>query len=248
MRYEGLDFPDTVRSLAKEVGVEVPEAGGAASGRVIQIYRVNDAASRHFRSSLRSHTGAPARRYLEERGIPSDLEERFQIGFAPAGWEDLVRRLERDGESLDVALQAGLIAERQSGDGHYDRFRERLVFPIAEPSGRVVGFGGRALGDGEPKYLNSPETPVYRKGRALFGLAQAVDAIRAAKRVIVVEGYFDRDGPAPRRTARGRRCAVRDRADARTTRGACAATRDDVVVALRWRRPLANARPSARCR
>lgn len=191
MRYEGLDFPDAVRSLAKEFGVEIPESGGAASGRVIQIYRVNDAAARHFRASLRSHHGAPARRYLEERGIPSDLEERFQIGFAPAGWEDLVRRLERDGESLEVALQAGLIAERQAGDGHYDRFRERLVFPIAEPNGRVIGFGGRALGDGEPKYLNSPETPVYRKGRALFGLAQAVDAIRAAKRVVVVEGYFD---------------------------------------------------------
>ena len=193
MRHEGLEFPDAVRSLAREVGVEIPETGGD-TGRVMQIYRANDAAADYFRRALRGREGHAGRDYLDARGVPRELWERFGLGFAPAGWDGLLSKFEGRA-SLEVAERAGLIAARQSGDGHYDRFRNRVMFPIIEPAGRVIGFGGRVLDQTadprSPKYLNSPETPVYKKGRALFGLAPAVDAIRAAGRAIVVEGYFD---------------------------------------------------------
>ena len=194
MRQSGLDFPDAVRALARELSVEIPETGrGGDGGRVAAIYRVNDTALDYFRLSLRSDAGRGARAYLEERGVPADLVERFQLGFAPPGWDGLLRHLGRDRDALAAADQAGLIVQRQTGDGHYDRFRERLMFPIAEPSGHVVGFGGRVFGgeDDAPKYMNSPESPAYRKSRALFGLPLALDAMRKRGRVIVVEGYFD---------------------------------------------------------
>jgi DNA primase len=191
MRIEGLDFPDAIRATAREVGVEIPVARDEQSGRVMQLYRVHEAAVAFYRSALRSPEGAAARRYLEERAVSQDLIDRFRIGFAPARWDGLVSHLQTSGEGLPLAEQAGLVARRQTGDGFYDRFRARVVFPILEPGGHVIGFGGRALDDSTPKYLNSPETPVYKKGRALFGLAQATDAIRASRRVVVVEGYFD---------------------------------------------------------
>ncbi len=196
MRHDGLEFPDAVRSLAREVGVEIPVTGAEADSRVMGVYRANDAAADYFRQTLRGRDGAAARRYLEQRGVARELWERFGLGCAPAGWDGLVSKFQEPGKSLAAAEQAGLVAPRQSGEGHYDRFRNRVVFPIVEPSGRVIGFGGRLLGDDPadprtPKYLNSPETQVYKKGRALFGLAHALDALRAAGRAIVVEGYFD---------------------------------------------------------
>lgn len=192
MRYDGLDFPDAVRALARELGITLPAAGGEASGRVAQLYQVNDAALEYFRQSLRSAQGAAARRYLQGRGVSEELIDRFQIGFAPANWEGLQRYLARQPQTSKLAEQAGLVARRQTGDGHYDRFRGRIIFPITEPSGHILGFGGRALEQDEtPKYLNSPESPIYRKGRVLFGLPLAIDAIRRRERVVVVEGYFD---------------------------------------------------------
>ncbi len=192
MRHDGVDFLDAVRSLAAELGIALEEERGARgeSGRAA-LYLLNEAASDHFRHALRSPEGAEARAYLDRRGVPADLRERFQIGFAPRRWDGLLQHLREQRIAVEDATRAGLLASREQGDGHYDRFRGRLVFPIREAAGRLCGFGGRALGDDTPKYLNTPESPVYRKGRALFGLHLAIDAIRAAGRVIVVEGYFD---------------------------------------------------------
>ncbi len=190
-RTEGLDFPDAVRALGRELGITVPETGGGDVGQVAAAYRANEVAATFFRSALRGVDGGVARRYLQERGVPEDLAARFRIGWAPDGWDGLIQHLRRSRVSTDDAELAGLIARRPNGDGHYDRFRARVVFPILAPDGHVAGFGGRGMGSEPPKYLNSPESPVYKKSRALFGLPQALEAIRASGRVIVVEGYFD---------------------------------------------------------
>jgi len=188
MRHDNLSFPEAIRALAQQAGVTIPEQGD--DGRLAPLYRANEHALEYFRESLRGNDGRVGRAYLERRNVPADLAERFQIGFAPAGWDGLLGRLKKHQETK-AGLDAGLVAERRTGDGHYDRFRERIVFPIVEPGGRIVGFGGRAMGDSTPKYLNSPESPVYRKSRVLFGLSLAVDAIRQKERAVVVEGYFD---------------------------------------------------------
>jgi DNA primase len=190
MKHEGLDFPDAVRAFGRELGIAIAEERGE-EGKASAAYRANDAACAWFRAELRGPHGAPGRQYLAERGVTEDLIDRFQIGFAPAGWDGLVNHLRRANISPAEAELAGLLAKRQNGDGHYDRFRGRVIFPITDPSGQIAGFGGRAMGDDQPKYLNSPESPVYKKGRVLFGIAQALDAIREHGRVIVVEGYFD---------------------------------------------------------
>ncbi|MCH6561494.1 MAG: DNA primase [Myxococcales bacterium] len=192
MQQDGLDFPDAARALARELGITIPSSSGESSGQVTRLHQVNEAALEYFRSSLRAAEGAQARRYLVARGVSQELLDRFQIGFAPSSWEGLQRYLTRKRLDLKPAEQAGLLARRQTGAGHYDRFRGRIVFPIVEPSGYVIGFGGRALGEDEaPKYLNSQESPIYHKGRVLFGLPLALDAIRRRGRVVVVEGYFD---------------------------------------------------------
>jgi DNA primase len=190
MKQDGIEFPDAVRALARELGIAIPEATTEES-QAGAIYRANEAAASYFHTVLRSPEGAEGRQYLAERGVPEDLVERFRVGFAPAGWDGLVSHLRRNRISQQDAETAGLIAARQNSDGHYDRFRHRLMFPISEPGGQIAGFGGRAMGDDTPKYLNSPETPVYRKSRTLFGLPHGLDAIRERGRVIVVEGYFD---------------------------------------------------------
>ena len=190
MKQDALDFPDAVRALARELGINIPEAG-AEENQAGAAYRANDAACAFFRAELRGPNGGAARQYLAERGVDEELIERFRIGWAPPGWDGLVNHLRRAKIASADAETAGLVARRQNGDGHYDRFRGRVVFPIAEPSGQIAGFGGRAMGDDTPKYLNSPESPIYKKNRTLFGLGQALDAIRSSGRVIVVEGYFD---------------------------------------------------------
>ncbi len=192
MRIESLDFPESIRLTAREVGLEIVESGGSREqGQSSKLARANEIALEHFRSALGRREGAAARRYLEDRGTPSDLIEKFEIGCAPPGWDGLVGRLEKAGMPLGLAETAGLIARRQTGDGHYDRLRDRVVFPIRDASGRLIGFGGRALDPEAPKYLNTPETPLYRKGQVLFGLPQARDGFRKRDRAVVVEGYFD---------------------------------------------------------
>jgi DNA primase len=190
MRHDQLSFPDAIRALAQQAGVEIPETGDDGS-RLAPLYRVNEQARAFFRQSLRSAAGREARAYLERRGVPQDLIDRFQIGFAPPGWESLATEISRQRQPLRVAVEAGVLGERRNGDGHYDRFRDRIVFPIVEPGGRVTGFGARSLGSDEPKYLNSPDSPIYHKGQVLFGLNLATDAMRKAGRAVLVEGYFD---------------------------------------------------------
>jgi DNA primase len=200
MRLEGTPFPEIVERLARQYGVELPERGedDPALRQREALFRMNDQVARFFHRYLwDSAEAAPARDYLEERGIGREVADRFLLGYAPARSDALVRKLRDGGQSLESAVRLGLIRERREGGGHYDLFRARLTFPITDSSGRVVGFGSRsvpgtpsATGD-LPKYLNSPETPLYRKGSHLYGLAVARDAIRRADRVLVVEGYFD---------------------------------------------------------
>jgi DNA primase len=209
MRVESLEFPEAIRVTAREVGIEIVESGGP-SGQSSKLARANEVALEYFRSALGQREGTAARRYLERRGIPRDLMERFEIGCAPPGWDGLLTRLEKATLPLTLAEQAGLVARRQTGDGHYDRLRDRVIFPIRNASGRLIGFGGRALDPEAPKYLNTPETPLYKKGQVLFGLPQAVPGFRERDRAVIVEGYFDvlalhragvREGVAPCGTA-----------------------------------------------
>lgn len=192
MKLEGLTFPEAARTLAAGCGVEIPESGPGDGGLVERVLAANAAAQAIYRRALASDAGRAARDYLARRGLRAEDAERFGIGYAPAGWEELSGELRRAGIPAEVAERAGLVRERASG-GHYDLLRDRLTFPIQDARGRVVAFGGRALAAGqEPKYLNSPETPVFRKREAFYGFPHALEAIRRSERVVVAEGYFDR--------------------------------------------------------
>ena len=190
MKTENLSFPETVRLLAEKVGIEVPrrEADEAEDRRIAELSETLEMATRYFERQLASAEGHRARSYLTDRGLSEETIKTFRVGFARPGWDGLLNALSRlrDGAALE---RAGLAI--QGKRGHYDRFRDRVIFPILSTSGRVVAFGGRILGPGEPKYLNSPETPLYRKSRVLYGLSHARRAIREEKQVLVVEGYMD---------------------------------------------------------
>jgi DNA primase len=191
MRTANLGFAEAVAELARRVGVSLdpsPEAARRASERE-HLWRALDAAREHFRTML-ARGGAKARAYLTRRGVSDEIVARFQLGYAPPGWDGLLRALTARGYSPAMLEQAGLVAPRQSG-GHFDVFRDRLMFPILDLQDRVVAFGGRALDDSEPKYLNSRDTPVFTKGRVLYALGQAREAIRARGEALVVEGYMD---------------------------------------------------------
>jgi DNA primase len=191
MRVEGLEFPEAVRVTAQEVGVQIRDSVGGPPGQSSRLVRANEVALAFFRKTLRGQEGVSARRYLEGRGIPADLIERFEIGYAPPLWDGVLEALHRAGIPEELGEQVGLLAPRQTGDGWYDRFRDRVVFPIRSAGGRLLGFGGRALDPSAPKYLNTPETPLYRKAEVVFGLPQSIDGLRHRSRAVVVEGYFD---------------------------------------------------------
>ncbi len=192
MRQEGLTFPEAVRSLAAELGVEVPETGGADRSEIEVVVRANDLAQSFYRQALASDEGEGAREYLVRRGFDAATAEKYGIGFAPDRWDGITGLLRREKISGEDGEKAGLLRSRERG-GHYDLLRGRLIFPIQDARGRNVAFGGRALGaDQEPKYLNTPESPIFRKREAFYGFPQALEAIRKADRAVVVEGYFDR--------------------------------------------------------
>ena len=194
MKHEGLTFPEAARALAGELGIEIPEEHDAVDrGLTARIFEANDLTQNLYRKSLRSPEGKVARSYLVSRGFDGATADEYGIGFAPDRWDAVTVLLRDEKISGEVGTQAGLIAERNSGQGHYDRLRGRLTFPIEDVRGRVIGFGGRALlPDQEPKYLNTPETPVFHKRQALYGYPAALESIRRAGRVILCEGYFDR--------------------------------------------------------
>jgi len=194
MEYEHLGFVEAVEELASAASMEVPrEAGQMFSEQSHQdLYGVMEQAAEFYRQQLKQHEqAARATDYLKGRGLTGEVAAAFELGFAPPGWDNLGAHLLKQGVTEIQLVQAGLIVKKDSG-GHYDRFRERIIFPIRDRRGRVVGFGGRQLGgDDGPKYLNSAETPIFHKGRELYGLFQARKAERKLERLLVVEGYMD---------------------------------------------------------
>ncbi|HUY28391.1 MAG TPA: DNA primase [Candidatus Binataceae bacterium] len=192
MKTEGLTFPEAVRQIARRYGVEVPEsgpAGGPSGSEREALYRANQAAADFFEGALwKSAAGAGARAYLEARGISTATAHAYKVGFAPGEPVWLSRALEKRGLS-EAGLKLGLL--KRDPAGIHDMFRARVMFPIRDVQGRVVAFGGRVLDDRMPKYLNSPESPLYSKTRTLYGLFEARQAIAARDRAILVEGYVD---------------------------------------------------------
>ncbi len=191
-----VSFVEAVKFLANRTNIPIPTSEGpshAVNDAADQIYRANDLAHKYFHHMLLNDTaGEEALAYLRNRHLSDETIERFGLGYAPANWDGLLKVAQRRGFSPQAMEQAGLVLPRQNGNGYYDRFRDRAIFPIANLSNRTIGFGARALqSDQEPKYLNSPETSVYHKGTVLYGLAQTRDAIRRRDVVIVVEGYMD---------------------------------------------------------
>ena len=199
MEYDGLGFVEAVEELAERVGMEVPRearpdpgpgAGPGPATDLDAVYAALDRACRYFRVQLREHAErGRAVEYLKSRGVSGELAARFELGFAPPGWEGIASAL--GGAGHEALERAGLVLRRDGGT-HYDRFRDRVMFPIRDRRGRVVGFGGRVIGDGEPKYLNSPDGPVFHKGRELYGQHQVLRG-RGGRpaRLVVVEGYMD---------------------------------------------------------
>ncbi len=192
MAHEGLSFPEAARNLAAELGIEIPdERDGTDAGLVTRIFEANQVAQDFYRESLHGDDAKAARSYLVTRGFDGAAAEAFGIGFAPARWDAVAGRLRERRIAADIGVQAGLLAERKSGKGYYDRLRGRVTFPIQDVRGRVIG--GRALEpDQEPKYLNTPESPVFQKRLSFYGYPDALESIRRSGRVILCEGYFDR--------------------------------------------------------
>lgn len=197
MDFERVDFPQSVETLATLAGLEVPrenqtEQPAARQQQQRDLYHVLDAAARYFREQLRHHPEAGrAVSYLKARGVTGEIARDFGIGYAPPGWDNLLRALGSDERDRKLLLDGGMLIAKEEDGRHYDRFRDRIMFPILDSRGRVIAFGGRVLNDEKPKYLNSPETPVFHKGRELYGLYQARRAQRQLSRLIVVEGYMD---------------------------------------------------------
>ncbi len=195
MQYEKMEFFDAVEDLAQRAGLEMPrEARKSEDHGGPDLHAVMARAARFFEQNLADN--ARAQRYVRARGIDADTGARFALGYAPDSWDALLHRFGPQEDERRQILQLGLIIERDTrggerAAGYYDRFRDRLMFPIRDSRGRVIGFGGRIIEQGEPKYLNSPETPLFHKGRELYGLYEARQARADFKRLMIVEGYMD---------------------------------------------------------
>ena len=197
MQIEGLAFPDAVRRLAERIGIDLEERILSPEEEMRQqqrerLYRVNEVTAKYFHQLLMDHpAGDTARKYMKARGYGRKAAGEYQIGFALDSWDGLKKHLEEQGLAAADARTLGLIRPGKQGRGDYDLFRGRLIFPVYDLSGQIVAFAGRVLDDSKPKYINSPESPIYHKGRVLFGLYQARQAMRQSGEVLVVEGYFD---------------------------------------------------------
>ena len=201
MRFERMEFLEAVETLAKKTGVVLPkvkEEDQKTAGIITQLYKVNELAALFYVNYLDSPEGAQAENYLLKRGVSKEASKLFKLGLAPDKWDALMNYLRSKNINLSLLEKAGLILAKEGG-GYYDRFRERIIFPIVDIKSRVVGFGARVLDassgvegdDSLPKYINSPETPIYSKGRNLYGLNFAKDSIRENDFAVIVEGYLD---------------------------------------------------------
>jgi DNA primase len=197
MDHDQLDFPQAIEDLAKRAGMEVPREEGGRNNKPRQptdspLYPLLTAAAEFYKQALKSH---PQRKaavdYLKGRGLSGEIARDFGMGFAPPGWDNLLKHLASDSLQQKAMIDAGLLVENAETGKRYDRFRDRIMFPIRDSRGRVIAFGGRVLGDEKPKYLNSPETPVFHKGQELYGLFEARKHNRDLDEIMVVEGYMD---------------------------------------------------------
>ena len=196
MAYLNLDFINTIEELADRLGLEIPREGGKPTKDVLpksDLYELSKQASQFYQAQLQAPQSAHALAYLKQRGLSDEIIERYEIGYAPAGWDNLISKLGgNSNERLDRLLSVGLVVKKDQGNGYYDRFRDRIMFPIFDPRGRVIAFGGRKFSETEqnsPKYLNSPETPIYSKGKELYGLYHCKK--NKPEQLHVVEGYMD---------------------------------------------------------
>lgn len=197
MEYDKLPFPEAVEQLAGRLGIEVPREGAddprAQEREKKRKEGVNllELAASFYRERLKMQEGQPAQRYLSDRGLSNEVIKTYGIGYAPAGWEALKQHLSERGIGEPVQVEYGLLIHREDTGRTYDRFRDRVMFPIRDLRGRTIAFGGRVMGDDQPKYLNSPETPVFHKGRELYGLYEARQASSKLEQLVIVEGYMD---------------------------------------------------------
>ncbi|KAA9002771.1 DNA primase [Affinibrenneria salicis] len=195
MNYDRLEFVESIEELATMHGLEVPYETGTGPTPLERhqrqsLYQLMDKLSAFYQQSLRQSGGSAARQYLEQRGLSAEVINHFAIGFAPAGWDNVLKRFGQHPDDKSTLNDAGMLVTNDQGR-MYDRFRDRVMFPIRDKRGRVIAFGGRVLGDGVPKYLNSPETEIFHKGRQLYGLYEAQQNHPELARLLVVEGYMD---------------------------------------------------------
>ncbi|MDD5252445.1 MAG: DNA primase [Candidatus Omnitrophota bacterium] len=194
MRHERMEFPEAVEILAKKAGITLPEQDrpeiARAASLSTQIYKINELAVNFYENNLNAPNATAWRDYLLNRGVKLQTIKEFHLGLATSGWDGLINYLRSKGISISLMEKAGLILPKDAG-GYYDRFRNRVIFPIFDVRSRVIGFGARVMDKTLPKYINSPETPVYVKGKNLFGLNLSKDYIRENDFVVIVEGYLD---------------------------------------------------------
>ncbi len=190
MQYDRLEFPEAVESLAKQLGLEIPRELHSTEKTVSHqtLYELLDNITKFYQTQLRQQQNAID--YLKKRGLSGEIAKEFCLGFAPAGWDHVLQTVGKTASLKQQLFETGMLIKKEEG-GFYDRFRERIMFPIHDRRGRIIGFGGRILDKGDPKYLNSPETPIFQKGHELYGLYHALKANRQLTRALIVEGYMD---------------------------------------------------------
>ena len=195
MNFDRLEFVESIEELATSHGLDVPYEAGSGPSQMERhqrqsLYQLMDNLNGFYQQGLQQSSAQPARDYLDRRGLSAEIINHFAIGYAPAGWDNVLKRFGKQSEDRESLMEAGMLVSNDKGRT-YDRFRDRVMFPIRDKRGRVIGFGGRVLGNDTPKYLNSPETPIFHKGRQLYGLYEAVKNHPEPARLLVVEGYMD---------------------------------------------------------
>lgn len=201
MEYERLEFPEAIEELASSLGLEVPReerSGGPFNKQAPRtnseekrtLYDLMGSIAQFYRQQLKAPTSRQAIEYLKNRGLSGEIVQKFGIGYVADEWDLVRKNFGQSQQNQDMLVTGGMLIENDKGN-RYDRFRGRIMFPIRDRRGRVIGFGGRVIGDGTPKYLNSPETPIFHKGKELYGLYEVLEAYREPEQILVVEGYMD---------------------------------------------------------